>query len=118
MHIVVIAGHYKSTACFFFFPGCPWPNCAQTHFGPHVMQVLGLCKLQCFFFIGEFLQKFNLKNVISINTKGFFMGKIVQIFQFSKKKKKSKSPDFYNKFQYVAKNIEGSWFFSTFISGM
>jgi len=42
------------------------------------------------FFIGEFLQKFNLKNVISINTKGFFMGKLVQIFQFSKKKKKFK----------------------------
>jgi hypothetical protein len=34
------------------------------------------------------------------------------------KKNKFKSPDFYNKFQSVGKNIEGSWFFSTFIFGM
>jgi hypothetical protein len=39
------------------------------------------------FFIGEFWQKFNLKNVTSINAKGFFMGKIVQICQISKKNK-------------------------------
>ncbi len=34
------------------------------------------------------------------------------------KEKIFKSPDFYNKFQSVGKNIEGSWYFSTFIFGM
>jgi hypothetical protein len=34
-------------------------------------------------------QKFELKNVISTNTKDFFMGKIVQIRQISKRKKNS-----------------------------
>jgi hypothetical protein len=51
--------------------------------------------------------------------KRIFHGKTSPNFPiFKKKKKNSKSPDFYNKFQYVAKNIEGSWFFSTIISGM
>ncbi len=34
------------------------------------------------------------------------------------KAKKPKSPDFCDKFQWVAKNIEGFWFFSTFTSSM
>jgi hypothetical protein len=38
---------------------------------------------------------------------------MVQIRQISKRKK-FKLPNFYNKFQYVAKNIEGSWFFFHF----
>jgi hypothetical protein len=42
---------------------------------------------------------------------------MVQIRQISKKRK-SKSPDFYEKFQYVAKNIEGFCFFPTLISSM
>jgi hypothetical protein len=45
------------------------------------------------------------------------MKKMVQIRQISKRKE-FKLPNFYNKFQKVAKNIEESWFFSTFISGM
>jgi hypothetical protein len=42
--------------------------------------------------------------------KGSFMEKIAQNCQISKKKK-SKSQDFYDKFDCVAKNIEGFWFF-------
>jgi hypothetical protein len=38
------------------------------------------------------------------------MGKITQIRQITKRKN-SKSPDFYDKFHYVAKNIEGFCFF-------
>jgi hypothetical protein len=34
------------------------------------------------------------------------------------KKKQSELPDFYDKVQQVAKNIEGSYFLSTFISFM
>ncbi len=43
--------------------------------------------------------------------------KITQICQIFFKRKVSKSPDFHNKFQQVAKNIEGFWgffFFSYF----
>ncbi len=46
--------------------------------------------------------------------KGFLMKKIAQIRQILKKKN-SKFSEFYNKFQCVAKNIEGLWVFSTFI---
>jgi hypothetical protein len=68
-----------------------------------------VCMNQCvFIFIANFLQKFDLKNMILTHTKGFFMGKMVQIRQILEKKNKFKSPDFYNKFQ-VAKSIEGSW---------
>jgi hypothetical protein len=42
------------------------------------------------------------------------MKKIAQIRQILKKKN-SKFSEFYNKFQCVAKNIEGLWVFSTFI---
>ncbi len=45
--------------------------------------------------------------------KGFFMEKINQIRHISKRKN-SKSPDFYEKFQYVAKNIEVFFFFFFF----
>jgi hypothetical protein len=38
---------------------------------------------------------------------------MTQIYQI-KNKIKSKSPDFYNKFQKVANNIKGFWFFFYF----
>jgi hypothetical protein len=63
-------------------------------------------------FIGKFLLKCDFDQC-----KVFLMEKMVQICQASKRKK-IKSPYFYNKFQSVGKNIEGSWFFSTFIFGM
>ncbi len=69
------------------------------------------------FFIGEFSQKFDLKNGDFKQHKGFFMEKWFKFAKF-RKEKKFKLQNFYNKFQYVAKNIEGSWFFPTFISGM
>ncbi len=73
-----------------FLPWLPLAQlCSDTLWTP-CYAGFGLVWTPMFFFIGEFLQKFNLKNVISINTKGFFMGKLVQIFQFSKKKKKFK----------------------------
>jgi len=68
------------------------------------------------FFIGEFSRKFDLKNVISTNNKDFSWEKWSKFAKISKKK--YKSPDFDNKFQLVAKNIEGSWLLYTFISGM
>ncbi len=46
-------------------------------------------QMSVFFLIGEFTQKFELKNVISTKYKGFFMGKMVQIRQISKKEKKN-----------------------------
>jgi hypothetical protein len=49
--------------------------------------------------------------------KGFSMEKMAQICQISKKKN-SRLPDFYAKFQQVARNIEGFCVFSTFISRM
>jgi hypothetical protein len=42
---------------------------------------------------------------------------MTQICQIPKKKQ-SELPDFYDKVQHVAKNIEGSYFFSTFLSCM
>jgi len=47
--------------------------------------------------------------------------KICQIYKLKKLKKKRKAfelPDFYDKFQNVAKRIKGFWFFSTFISSL
>jgi hypothetical protein len=67
-------------------------------------------------FIVSFIGEFSLKCDFD-QCKVFFMEKMVQICQVSKRKK-FKSPDFYNKFQSVGKNIEGSWFFSTLIFGM
>jgi hypothetical protein len=46
------------------------------------------------FFIGEFLQKFDLENVISTNTKDFSWEKWSRFAKFQKEKK-LKSPDFY-----------------------
>jgi hypothetical protein len=71
--------------------------------------------LQCFIYWRIFA-KIRPKKCDFDHYKGFFMRKMVQIRQISKIKK-FKSPDFFNKFQKEAKNIEGSWFFSTFISG-
>ncbi len=45
------------------------------------------------------------------------MKKMAQIRQILKKKN-SKFSEFYDKFQWVAQNIEGFWVFSTFISSM
>jgi hypothetical protein len=45
------------------------------------------------------------------------MKKMAQIRQILKKKN-SKFSEFYDKFQWVAKNIKGFWVFSTFISSM
>ncbi len=49
-------------------------------------------------FTGEFPSNFDLKNMISTNTKDFFMGKITQIRQISKKIIRNQ-PDFDDKFQ-------------------
>jgi hypothetical protein len=59
------------------------------------------------FFIDEFLQRFDLKNVILTNTKEFSWEKWSKFAKFQKDFF-FKSPDLYNKFQEVAKNIEGS----------
>jgi hypothetical protein len=45
------------------------------------------------------------------------MGKVTQICQISKKEN-FKATNFYNKFQWVSKNIEGIWAFFTFIFSM
>ncbi len=50
------------------------------------------------FFIGEFLQKFDLKNVISTTSKDFRWEKNGPNSPNLEKKRKFKSPDFYNKF--------------------
>ncbi len=77
-------------------------------------------KSQKVLLLGEISPNFNLKILISISTyKGIFHGKKwPKIFRFWKNKIKSKSPDFYNKFQSIDKNIERFWFFTTFISNM
>ncbi len=61
------------------------------------------------YFTGEFLPKFDLKNMLSTYAKDFSW-KILPKFARFQKEKNSKSPDFYDKFQYVAKNIEGFCF--------
>ncbi len=66
-------------------------------------------------FTDEFSPNFDLKNMIP--TKGFFMGKMAQIRQISNLRN-SKSPESYDNFQKVAKNIKGSSFFPSFISIM
>jgi hypothetical protein len=53
----------------------------------------------------------NFRQILTLNFfldlyKGVFMEKMTQIRQ-TPKKKNSKSPDFIDKFQQVAKNIEG-----------
>jgi hypothetical protein len=51
-------------------------------------------------FNSQFSPNFDLKNMISIYTKEIFMEKMIQIrFEISKRKKKIKSPDFYETFQ-------------------
>ncbi len=49
---------------------------------------------QCFFFIGEFTQKYELKNVISTNTKELSWEKWSKFAKFRKKKKKIKTVKF------------------------
>jgi hypothetical protein len=66
------------------------------------------------YFTGEFLPKFDMKNIDFDLCKGFFLWKILPKFARFQKEKNSKSPDFYDKFQYVAKNIEGFCFFFFF----
>jgi len=57
--------------------------------------------------------------MISTYAKDFAWKKMTQIHQIKNFKKKSKSPDFYNKFQKVANNIKGFWFFfTTFIPSL
>jgi hypothetical protein len=46
------------------------------------------------------------------------MAKILPDLFFKNKKKPFELPDFYDKFQKVAKSIKGFWFFSTFISSL
>jgi hypothetical protein len=76
-------------------------------------------KSQKVLLLGEFSPNFNLKILILIYTyKGFFHGKNDPNLPDFGGKKNSKSPDFYNKFQSIDKNIEGFRFFSTFISNM
>jgi hypothetical protein len=61
-----------------------------------------------FFFFGETLPNFDLKNLIStyLLYKGFFIEKNGPKFTRFQRKIKSKSPYFYDKFQLIAKNIE------------
>jgi len=58
-------------------------------------------------FTGKFLPNVNLRNMISTCTK-----------DFSWEKKRPIFARFEDGFQYVATNIEGFYFFSTFISSM
>ncbi len=83
---------------------------------PPLVGSLSNTKHPCCFFLG-FLPKIRPEKCDFDQYEVFFMGKMVQIFQILENKK-FKLPDFYSKFQQVAKNIEGSWFFSTFISGV
>ncbi len=84
--------------------------------------VLGLrwvkldCEKQCFFHWWIFA-KFRFEKYDFTLYKGFFMEKIIQIRQILKFIF-LKSPDFYDKFQQVANNIEGFSFFFTLISSM
>jgi hypothetical protein len=59
-----------------------------------------VCRPNDFFYFGEISPNFDLKNMISTYTKDFSREKKTPKFaKFAKKKSKSKSPDFYNKFQ-------------------
>jgi hypothetical protein len=65
---------------------------------------------QCFV-LGGISPNFDLKNMISTYTKDFPWKKTMALIrQIFGKKKIKKSPDVYDKFQKVAKNIEGFWF--------
>jgi hypothetical protein len=74
--------------------------CLHPLFGPTftLYTLYPLSVVPVFFFIGEFLQKFDLKNVISTTSKDFSMGKNGPNSPNLEKKTKFKSPDFYNKF--------------------
>ncbi len=66
------------------------------------------------FFFDKFSPKFNMKNMILTYTKDFSWEKMTQndqILIFDFWFFFFKSPDFYDKFQYVAKNIERLLFF-------
>jgi hypothetical protein len=77
-------------------------------------RVEGLVQLRVSF-SGEVLPNFYLKIRISTYTK-VFQGKKRPKFTRFWKEKKIRSPDCYDKFQEVAKNIEGSRFFFFLIS--
>ncbi len=64
-----------------------------------------------------FLLNLNVKNMILTYTKGFD-GKNGQNQPDFFRKNNSRSPNLYDKFQQVLKNIEGFCFFSTFISNL
>ncbi len=70
------------------------------------------------FVLGGISPNFDLRNMISTYTKEFPWKKYGPNSPDFREKKKSKPPDFYDKFQKVAKNIEGFWFFFTFISSL
>ncbi len=75
------------------------------------------CKcIQLISLVDPILWNFDLKNMISTYIKNFHGKYDPNLPDFKKKKKKkkqgvSKLPDFYNKFQHVAKNIKGFFFF-------
>ncbi len=64
-----------------------------------------------FLLLPEYSPNLNLKNTISTYTKEKNMAQIHQISYF----KNSKSPEPYDNFRRVAKDIEGFCFFPTFI---
>jgi hypothetical protein len=68
----------------------------------HLFDGITFCSLgppeQCFF-LGPNFAKFRPEKYDLDLDKGFFIEKMIQIRQILKEKKKSKSPDFYNKFQ-------------------
>ncbi len=65
----------------------------------------------------QIFTKFSLENMISIYTKDVLWIKLPK-FSIFQRIFLCESPNFYDKFQQVVKNIEGFCFFSTFISSM
>ncbi len=72
----------------------------------------GLCP-QWFFFFDEISPKFGFKSLILTYSK-YFSGKKWPKFARFQNNNKSKSPDFNDKFQYMAKKIEAGFFFFFF----
>jgi len=70
------------------------------------------------FWYGEISPNFDLEKYDFNLFKGFFMGKKKGPNSPNFDKLFFKSPDFYDKFQQVAKNIEGFWFLKNLISSM
>jgi hypothetical protein len=69
------------------------------------------------FFFGRNLAKFQPEKYDFDLYKGFSMEKMTEIHQISKTKV-SRLADFYDRFQLVAKNVEGFGFFLTLISSL